>query len=229
MMLPRLEETPTPRANTEPPSSSPPLHLISPHPELLHCILQPPDLPAFGGRDLLLPNAKSLWRFRFLPLPSEICRLSHSAAGSHPKPNNPLSQTLTTLVLTLLHAKHWFLRGPIIQQCTCCCRGSTISLPFPYVLPARSFPGICCPLINGTQVLRSSPHRPEAGGGHGFNVDLCGAIPAKSLTCMWLRWLVCPHSASRLNVPLLSLLSALTTCLELLNGLCLELKAPWRL
>jgi len=33
------------------------------------------NFSAFGGRDLLLPNTTSLRRFKFLPLPGEICCL----------------------------------------------------------------------------------------------------------------------------------------------------------
>lgn len=76
------------------------------------------------------------------------------------------------------------------------------------------------------------------GGAHGFILGLCGAIPAKSselhvartpqLTAHSDGWFDL-LSASRLNATLLSLLSALTMCLKLLNGLSLELKAPWRL
>lgn len=37
--------------------------------------------------------------------------------------------------------------------------GSITSFPFPYILPACSFPGICCPLINGTQWFLPSQTR----------------------------------------------------------------------
>lgn len=89
-----LDEAPTARGATYTSPPCPPLHLICPQPEFLHCSFQPPDISAFGRRDLWLPNTKSPWRFKFLSLPSEICRLYHSSAGSHvfhPESNNPLS------------------------------------------------------------------------------------------------------------------------------------------
>lgn len=118
---------------------------------------------------------------------------------------------------------------------------SHLSPLFPYILPAHRFPGTCCSLINETHELRSCRRRPECcgsrQGGRGFILDLCGAIPAKSpeLHSESLSWRhtvmagLPSLSASRLNATLLSLLSALTTCLKLLNGSCLELRAPWRL
>lgn len=78
-------------------------------------------------------------------------------------------------------------------------------LPFPYVLPARGFPGTCCPLINVIHVLHSCLRKQECCGGWGWGswlyAGLAWSHPAKLPELHGAqrpqadgtqRWLVCP-------------------------------------
>lgn len=73
----------------------------------------------------------------------------------------------------------------------------------------------------------------ETGGpglvwGHPSSHQSCVRLRVLKLMAHSDGWFALMNTSS-LNALLLSLLSALTTCLKLLNDLCLELKAPRRL
>lgn len=113
-------------------------------------------------------------------------------------------------------------------------RAQRCRLPHQHLLipSACCLPGTCCPPINVTSVLASCIHRPQCcrvWRVPDFIWDLCGAIPAKS----WqLHMAGSPQadsngqfalvSMSGQKAVLLSLSSALTRFLKLLNGLFLE-------